>query len=196
MSVAHVFVVVDEDAEVHAVDGDGFAFDGDFAGELGGGDAGVSVADGFERAAQGVDDFGLGGEGFFEVVVGHIRGHGGAGDAEEVEVGLRDVDEDFGDGADAGGRAPGVFGGGDSLGEGEKLAGGRGPIRRRSLPRCLRSWSQGRGALRAWAWRSVGVSRTRRNKSFFMGKHLSLRSPKLRWLTIWRPCCRWVWGSA
>lgn len=112
-----MLVVVADDAEIHAVNGDGLSFDLHFAIALARPKLGTGSFDRFERTLEIGDDFGFGGECSFEVTVFHIGGHLRASDAEEVEVGLGDVYQNLADGPDSRGGSPGVLFGWDRLGE-------------------------------------------------------------------------------
>jgi hypothetical protein len=89
-----VLVGVDDDAEIHPVDGGVAIPDMDFAGEVIGGLLQMRLLDGFKRALEPADYVGFGSDGLLGILF-QVVGHFGAGDAEQVEVGHDDVHVDF-----------------------------------------------------------------------------------------------------
>lgn len=118
--LSHVFVVVDDDAQVNPIHGGVAVFDVDFAGEVLWRLGEMGLLDRIERALQPLDDLGLRGHGLLHarlVVGGHFR----AGLTEEPEVRDGDVHVDFAGGADAGRGTPGEFLGRRGFGQRDQL---------------------------------------------------------------------------
>lgn len=119
--LAHVFVVVDEDAEEDVFGWGVLAEELHLFLEVGGG---VRGADGVEGGAEPEEDVVLTGNAAFGGWRGFRKGHLNARLFQEPVVGFHGVHEDFAGGADAGGGAPGVLFGGRGFGEGEDLGDG------------------------------------------------------------------------
>src|SRR6266478_3985241 len=79
--LAHVLVGVNDDAQIHAVDGGVAIGDVDFALEVFGGDGGVGFLHGFEGALEPADDIRFGGDALFHFYL-ELDGHFGSGGAE------------------------------------------------------------------------------------------------------------------
>src|SRR4029077_20353613 len=113
---------MDDDAEVHAVDGGVAVGDVDFAVEVFRSDGGVGFLDGFQGTLEPIDYLGFRGDALFQFHL-DLGGHFGAGDAEEIKIGDGDVHVDFAGGAHAGRGTPGEFVLGGGFGEVEELFG-------------------------------------------------------------------------
>src|SRR5215469_4468047 len=119
--LAHVFVGMDDDAEIHAVNGGVAAENFHGTSELGGSDSKVRGFDGFERALEPGDDVGFFRDAFFHFLR-QVGRHFRSRIAGQVKIRDGDVHIDFARRADVLRRAPGEFFFGRSFGEGDELA--------------------------------------------------------------------------
>src|ERR1700731_4084600 len=138
---------MDDDAEIHAIDGGVAIGNVDFAVEVFGGDGGVGFLDGFKGALEPADYLGFRGDALFHFLL-ELGGYFGSGDAEEIEIGEGDVHVDFARGAHGGRGTPreSVLRGG--LGQVEELVRDVLPFTVLALPdsfgdRLRKEWSGG-----------------------------------------------------
>src|SRR5712671_3691337 len=131
--LAHVLVGVDDYAEIHAVYGGVAIGNVDFAVEVFRGDGGVGFFYGSERTLEPVDYVGFGGDALFHFDL-EFGGHFRAGDAEEIEIGQRDVHVDLTRGTHTRRGTPGEFFFGGGFGQVDQLFGDVLPLAVVALP--------------------------------------------------------------
>ncbi len=143
--LAHVLVGMNDDAQIHAVDG-GVAIDNvDLALEVFGRDRQVGGLHGVEGTFQPTDNVGFRSDRFLQPFF-HVGRHFGTGHAEQIEIRESEMHEDFAGGAHSGCGTPGEFLLGHGLGQCEQLAGYMAPFAVISLPKSFRRRLREQGA--------------------------------------------------
>jgi hypothetical protein len=134
--LAHVFVGMHHDAEIHAIDGCVAALDFEFAGHVFGVGGEMRLLDGFERSLEPGNDFRLGSDVLLRTLF-EIGWHLGASGAEEPEVAEDDVHVDLAGGANSGGGPPCELVGGSGFSESNELVGDVTPFAIVALPEAI-----------------------------------------------------------
>jgi hypothetical protein len=128
-----MLIVVNDDAQVHAIHRGIAVVDANFARKILGGFGQVSLPDGFERALEPVDDAGFGSHRLFHSFVQASR-HPGTGDAQQRKILDGDVHVDFAGGAHTRRGTPGEFFLRSGLRESNQLTGHVAPLAVIALP--------------------------------------------------------------